>query len=71
MTLSSKAIQSLAEVLAPEVIDYIHEDERYVEFMMEIIPDAIQDKLGPISEELMNELPMCVMDRIAFRNVSY
>jgi len=70
MTLSNKAIQSLAEVLAPEVIDYIHEDERYVEFMMEIIPDAIQDKLGPISEELMNELPMCVMDRIAFRNFS-
>ena len=70
MTLSSKAIQSLAEVLAPEVIDYIHEDERYVEFMMEIIPDAIQDKLGPISHELMNELPMCVMDRIAFRNFS-
>jgi hypothetical protein len=71
MTLSNKAIQSLAEVLAPEVIDYIHEDERYVEFMMEIIPDAIQDKLGSISEELMNDLPMCVMDRIAFRKVSY
>ncbi len=53
------------------MIEYIHEDERYVEFMMEIIPDAIQDKLGPISEELMNELPMCVMDRIAFRKVSY
>jgi hypothetical protein len=71
MTLSNKAIQSLAEVLAPEVIDYIHEDERYAEFLMEIIPDAIQDKLGPISEELMNELPMCVMNRIAFRKVSY
>lgn len=71
MTLSNKTIQSLAEVLAPEVIDYIHEDERYAEFMMEIIPDAIQDKLGPISVELMNELPMCVMDRIAFRKTSY
>lgn len=53
------------------MIEYIHEDERYAEFLMEIIPDAIQDKLGPISEELMNELPMCVMDRIAFRKVSY
>lgn len=71
MTLSNKAIQALAEVLAPEVIDYIHEDERYAEFLMEIIPDAIQDKLGTISYELMNELPMCVMDRIAFRKVSY
>ena len=71
MTLSNKAIQALAEVLAPEVIDYIHEDERYAEFLMEIIPDAIQDKLGTISHELMNELPMCVMDRIAFRKVSY
>ena len=71
MTLSNKAIQALAEVLAPEVIEYIHEDERYAEFLMEIIPDAIQDKLGTISYELMNELPMCVMDRIAFRKVSY
>ena len=71
MTLSNKAIQALAEVLAPEVIDYIHEDERYAEFLMEIIPDAIQDKLGPISSEIMNELPTCVMDRIAFRKVSY
>ena len=71
MTLSNKAIQALAEVLAPEVIDYIHEDERYAEFLMEIIPDAIQDKLGTISDELMGELPMCVMDRIAFRKTSY
>jgi hypothetical protein len=71
MTLSNKTIQSLAEVLAPEVIDYIHEDERYAEFMMEILPDAIQDKLGQISEELMNDLPFCIMDRIAFRKVSY
>ena len=68
MTLSNKAIQALAEVLAPEVIDYIHEDERYAEFLMEIIPDAIQDKLGPISSEIMNELPTCVMDRIALCN---
>ena len=71
MTLSNKSIQALAEVLAPEVIEYIHEDERYAEFLMEIIPDAIQDKLGTISDELMNELPMCVMDRIAFMKVSY
>ena len=71
MTLSNKAIQALAEVLAPEVIEYIHEDERYAEFLMEIIPDAIQDKLGTISDELMNELPMCVMDRIAFRKTTY
>ena len=71
MTLSNKAIQALAEVLAPEVIDYIHEDERYAEFLMEIIPDASQDKLGPISFELMGELPMCVMVRIAFRKISY
>ena len=32
---------------------------------------AVQDKLGPISDELMGELPMCVMDRIAFRKTTY
>lgn len=66
MTLSNKTFQKLAEALTPEVIDYINKDERYVLFMQEIIPDALQDKLGQIDYDLKCELSMCIMDRMFF-----
>ena len=69
MKLSNKTIQSLADALAPEVISYIHEDERYAEFMMEMIPDAIQEAMGNLDEELKMELSFCVMDRVYFKTV--
>ena len=53
--------------MVPEVIDYIYQDERWCEFMHEVIPDALQDKLGQIDEELKFELAMCIMDRICFK----
>lgn len=66
MTLSNKTFQKLAEALTPEVIDYINKDERYVLFMQEIIPDALEDKLGQIDDDLKFELSMCIMDRMFF-----
>lgn len=68
MSLSNKTINDLAKALVPEVIDYIHSDERYVDFLQEIIPDAVQDKLGDIDEELRFELSLCIMDRIFFNH---
>jgi hypothetical protein len=67
MSLSSKTINNLASAMVPEVIDYIYQDERWCEFMHEVIPDALQDKLGQIDEELKFELAMCIMDRICFK----
>jgi hypothetical protein len=67
MSLSNQTIINLASALVPEVIDYIYEDQRWCEFMHEVIPDALQDKLGEIDEDLKFELAMCIMDRISLK----
>jgi hypothetical protein len=67
MALSPQTVSNLASALVPEVIDYIYEDERWCEFMHEVVPDALQYKLGQIDEDLKFELAMCIMDRICFK----
>jgi hypothetical protein len=64
MSLSNQTIINLASALVPEVIDYIYENQRWCEFMHEVVPDALKDKLGEIDEDLQFELAMCIMDRI-------
>jgi hypothetical protein len=67
MALSSKTISNLADALVPEVIEYIYQDERWCEFMQEVVPDALKDKLGEIDEDLQFDLAMCIMDRICLK----
>ena len=64
MTLSNKTFQNLANALTPEVIDYIFKDERWINFLMEIVPDAINEKLGELDFDVSVELSQCIMDRI-------
>jgi hypothetical protein len=67
MALSNQTVSKLSEALIPEVIDYIYSDERWVDFMHELIPDAIQSKLGAVDEDLRFELALCIMDHIGLR----
>ena len=67
MALSNQTTSNLASALVPEVIDYIYQDERWCEFMQEVIPDALQDKLGEVDEDLKFDLAMCIMDRICLK----
>lgn len=67
MALSNQTIQKLSDALAPEVIDYIFADERWVTFMQEIVPDAITEKMGELDEDVLYELSLCIMDRICFK----
>jgi len=67
MALSEQTISNLASALVPEVIDYIYEDERWCEFLHEIIPDAVTSKIGGLDEELLFELSMVIMDRIVMK----
>jgi hypothetical protein len=69
MALSNQTISNLASALVPEVIDYIYEDQRWCEFMHEVVPDALQDKLGEIDEDLKFELALCIMDRIGLKGL--
>ena len=64
MTLSTETFDKLSQALTPEVIDYIHKDERYVIFMQEIIPDALTEKMGQLEETLLFELSCSIMDSI-------
>ena len=71
MTLSNKTFQELANALAPEVIEFISNDERWVNLMHEIVPDAIMCNLGKINEDVLYELSLCIMDRIWLTTSSF
>ncbi len=49
--LSEKTIGKLADTLVEDVIDYILEDERLNEFYLEVIGDAVCEKLGKKNED--------------------
>lgn len=65
--LSNQTFQKLADTLTAEVIDCIEQDSRYVDFMQEVIPDALVHLMGQLDEDLKCELSMAIMDRIALR----
>lgn len=67
MALSNKTFQNLASALTPEVVDYIFADERWVDFMQEIVPDAVSEKLGNVDENILYELSLAIMDRIVLK----
>jgi hypothetical protein len=64
MTLSNKTTRKLGIALTSEVIDYIYQDERWINFMHEIIHDAMQEKIGNLNEDLLFELSLIVMENI-------
>jgi hypothetical protein len=64
MALSNSTIQRLADALCDDVASYITEDERFFDLMVEIIPDAIQDKLGSVDDQVSAELSMCLSERL-------
>jgi hypothetical protein len=67
MTLSNQTTRKLGIVLTSEVIEYIYQDERWIDFMHEIIPDAISEKMGNIDNNLLFELGMIVMENIQLK----
>jgi hypothetical protein len=65
--LSNETINNLANALAPEIIDSIMQDERWVEFLQEVIPDLIVDKMGDVDSELVFDLSIMIIDKISFK----
>jgi hypothetical protein len=64
MRLSNEAYRNLAKALQDEVADYIRQDDRYIEFMMELVSDAIQSKLGTVHDEILMDLSLLIIDRL-------
>ena len=59
----------LADALAPEVVEYILEDDRWTEFMVELISDAIVAKLGTLDGDLHGELAYSISERLLLKHV--
>lgn len=71
MALSDSTINKLASAVTPEVIQFIYKDERWIEFLMEMIPEFLGNHMGQMDEELMVDLSQCIMNQIFLRKHSY
>ena len=75
--LSESTINKLADTLVSDVIDYIQEDDRLRDFYLEVIGDAVCEKLGKKNEDgtcsfdsgLSSELIMAIADRILITTI--
>ena len=67
MALSEKTIQNLSIALTPDVIDDIFQDERYIELMMELIPEFVAKNFQSEDYDLVVEIAVCIMDNIAMK----
>lgn len=69
MALSNNTIIKLAEALSNDVVDYIMEDERFFDLMVDLILDVIQSKLGDLDDTIAAELSVCISERIVVKSV--
>lgn len=66
--LSSGSLNGMAKALSEEVGDSIQKDERWVDFMLEVIPEILEQKLGKMDNEVLAELSLCIMDTLALKS---
>ena len=64
MSISSRAINQMARALTPEVIEALFSSDEYIEFMMDNVPDILQEKMGKMDTDFCIELSQCIMDNI-------
>ena len=64
MPLSNSTIKNLSTALTSDVIDDIFQDERYIELMMELIPEFVAKSLQSEDYDLVTEIAVCIMDNI-------
>lgn len=67
MQLSTQSVSKIADALKPAVINYIYEDEGFVEYMQTAIVDGIRETMGNMDDDLLFELGMLIFDRIELK----
>ena len=67
MQLSTQSVSKIADALKPAVINYIYEDEGFVEYMQTAIVDGIRETMGSMDDDLLFELGMLIFDRIELK----
>ena len=63
-TLSQESVQKLAQVIAPQVFEYLSEDGRYLDGIMNTIEPAIVSVIGHTSPVLVGELGCAIFEMI-------
>jgi hypothetical protein len=66
MALSDKAIIGISRAISDDAIKFIHEDPRYVDFMIEMLTEFVSEKLKTQDNDLICEIATCTMDNIFF-----
>ena len=69
--LSTNALRTLANTFTGPVIDYILKDEAFVEYLMDIVPQALTETVGKLDCDDSIELAMMVMEKITLKEVKY
>jgi hypothetical protein len=69
--LSTSALRTLANTFTGPVIDYILKDEAFVEYLMDIVPQALSQTVGTLAEGDDIELAMMVMEKITLKEVPF
>jgi len=67
MALSNSTIKNLSTALTSDVIDDIFQDERYIELMMELIPEFVAKNLQSEDYDMLVGIGICIMDNIAMK----
>ena len=67
MPLSNSTIKNLSTALTSDVIDDIFQDERYIELMMELIPEFVAKSLQSEDVDMVVEIGICLMDNIIMK----
>ena len=62
--LSDKAYDLLAKSLAPRVANAIQCSDKYIELMLDLVPDLVTTELGEMDDEVLFELSLCVLDQM-------
>jgi len=69
MSLSNSTIKNLSIALTSDVIKEIYSDERWMDLMMEILPEIVSEYLGSEDIDLITEISVCIMDNILLKPV--
>ena len=69
MTLSNKAINLLADTLAPKVAEVLLSSDAFIEFIHSEIPAIVDTEVGEMDDDLLFDLSLAVMERITLRAV--
>ena len=62
--LSNKTYDLLAQTLAPRVANAIQCSDKYIELMLDLVPDLVTIELGEMDDEVLFELSLCVLDQM-------